>query len=464
MAFNWDGFGNSWSCNWDTENSCGKTESKGFYEAVNDDIVDRLPEDPFGMEIRSTFAAAITGWFQDFENDLWSDFCMFDMQDEKEKNIADQQHMFKDLNWVWNGTMSFQPEESVSGCYAFSSEDADKNIGDQSSFFKGVNWIWNNFEINKISVSDDVFNGSGIDNGLPNVGSSTNDESKGLEDCKGIICDASEGGDPSDALFFALGYLGVKDLLAVERVCRSLRDVVRSDALLWRSIHIEHSLSRRITNDALLKLTNRAQGALECLSLAGCIKITDDGLRCVFESNPKLTKLSLPECTGLSVEGILLNLKAFKSIGSPGIKHLKIGGCFGVTEEQFKELKSLLGVDNSIQLREQKPQFFRQGQLHFKCDDNRVIDIEVCPRCEKLKLVYDCPSESCRRTHHAAQLCRACFLCIARCFRCGCCFKHCDYEETFTLDLLCFNCLQHVFGNEERPEVIGTSYQFYFYG
>ncbi|XP_039016963.1 F-box protein SKIP14-like [Hibiscus syriacus] len=463
MALNWDGFGNSWSCNWDTEILCGITESKGFYEAVNDDIADRLPEDPFGMEIRSTFAAAVTGLFQDFENDLWSDFCMFGMKNDEEKKISDQQHMFKDLNWLWNGTMSFQPEEGVSS-YGFSSEEVDKTIGDQSSHFQGVNWVWNNLEINKISDSDDDFNGVGIDFGLAIGGSSTNDEGKGLEDCKGVFCDTLDGGDPSDSLFLALGYLGVKDLLAVERVCRSLRDAVRSDILLWRSIHIEHSLSRRITNDALLKLTNRAQGTLECLSLVGCINITDDGLKHVLESNPKLTKLSLPECTGLSFEGILLNLKAFKSIGSPGIKHLRIGGCFCVTEDQFKELKFLLGADNSIQSREQKPQFFRQGQLHFMCDDDRVIDIEICPRCEKLRLVYDCPSESCRKTHNTAQLCRACFLCIARCFHCGSCFKHCDYEETFTLDLLCFNCLKHILGSEENPEVIGTSYQFYLYG
>lgn len=451
MALNWDDFENSWSfwsCSWDTEISSGNTESKGFYEAVNDDIIDRLPEDPFGMEIRSTFAAAITGWFQDFENDLWSDFCMFGMEDYAEKQIVDQQQMFKGLNWVCNGTMSLKPDESISSFY-----------GDQSSFFKGVNWVCNNLEINETSNPD--FNGFEIDNGGSFV---TNDEVKGLKDSKEVICNDNGGGEPSDALFFALGYLGVKDLLVVERVCRSLRDAVRSDTLLWRNIHIEHSLSRRITNDALLKLTNRAKGSLEYLSLVGCVKITDHGLKCVLESNPKLTKLSVPECTGLSVEGILFNLKAFKSIGSPGIKHLKIGGCFSVTEEQFKEFKFLLGADNSIQLREQKPQFFRQGQLHFTCDDDRVIDIEICPRCDKLKLVYDCPSESCRTTHHAAQLCRACFLCIARCFRCGCCFKHCDYEETFTLDLLCFNCLKHIFGSEENSDVISTSYELYFYG
>lgn len=175
-------------------------------------------------------------------------------------------------------------------------------------------------------------------------------------------------------------------------------------------------------------------------------------------------QLSVPECTSLTVEGILCNLRAFRSDGSRGIKHLRIGGRFDVTEEQFKELKLLVGVDNSMQSREQKPRFFRQGKLHsMSDDDDRAIDIEVCPRCQKLKLVYDCSSDSCRRTHDSAQLCRACILCIARCICCGCCFKDCDYEETFNLDLLCFNCRKQNL-NRENTIFQETRYQFCVYG
>ena len=94
MTLNWDDFGNSWSfwsCNWDVEkphfSGSDKSESKSSSKAVNDDIVDRLPADPFGMEIRSTLTAAITGWIQDFENDLGSDFFVFGMQDGDEKRL-----------------------------------------------------------------------------------------------------------------------------------------------------------------------------------------------------------------------------------------------------------------------------------------------------------------------------------------------------------------------------------------
>ena len=96
----------------------------------------------------------------------------------------------------------------------------------------------------------------------------------------------------------------------------------------------------------------------------------------------------------LSVDCILLNLKAFKSAGTLGIKHLRISGLNGVTDQHFEELKLLLGVDNHKQLRTHKPRFYHGEQLYLSCDDDRAIDIEVCPRCPKVRLVYDSPSES----------------------------------------------------------------------
>lgn len=101
-----------------------------------------------------------------------------------------------------------------------------------------------------------------------------------------------EKGFPHDGLMLSLGYLGVQDLLSVEQACRSLHSAIQNDPLLWRCIHIDSPLSEKIDDDALLKLTQRAQGSLQCLSLAGCSGITDEGLRKVFESNPMLQKVS----------------------------------------------------------------------------------------------------------------------------------------------------------------------------
>ncbi|KAH9320840.1 hypothetical protein KI387_015479, partial [Taxus chinensis] len=97
-------------------------------------------------------------------------------------------------------------------------------------------------------------------------------------------------GLPHEAIFFTLAYLSPQDLLSVERVCKSLRAAVKNDELLWRHLHVEHPLSKKLTNDALLQLSARAQGHLQCLSLVECLRITDDGLKLVLDSNPNLTK------------------------------------------------------------------------------------------------------------------------------------------------------------------------------
>lgn len=130
------------------------------------------------------------------------------------------------------------------------------------------------------------------------------------------------------------------------------------------------------------------------------------------------------------------------SAGTPGIKHLRIGRQMGITDKQFEEFKCILGEDDSMQLRTPKPQFSGFGQLYPPCDDDRTFDIEICPKCQKPGLVYDCPRENCRAKDHAPQFCRGCTLCISRCFYCGCCLEDYDYVETFCLDVLCLDCLK----------------------
>ncbi|XP_031283290.1 F-box protein SKIP14-like [Pistacia vera] len=348
-------------------------------------------------------------------------------------------------------------ETDIGGLWGCESE---KHNGDQKSF-SGLNLVRfqqlkGNLQFDKISIPISSFSQIEIGNGVSygdNSGCSgnvnVNDGVVCNNEAKEVCFDCGGGGIPHDALFFALGCLGVKDLLSVERVCRSLRDAVRSDPLLWRSIHIYQPLSSKISDDALVKLTGRAVGTLQCLSLVNCCRITDIGLKRVLESNPGLKKLCVPDCLKLSIEGILSNLRAFMSSGTPGIKHLRIGRQMGITDKQFEEFKCLLGEDDNMQLRTRKPQFFGFGHLYPPCDDDRAFDIESCPKCQKLGLVYDCPRESCRAKDHASQVCRGCTLCIARCFYCGCCLEDCEYEETFCLDMLCVDCLKKLVEKSE---------------
>ncbi|KAH0984609.1 hypothetical protein GBA52_011786 [Prunus armeniaca] len=358
----------SWGFNLDLRNTHWGTELGGYCDHSADDIVDRLPVDPFGMGIRSTFTA-ITGWLQGFE--------------KEHESYGSGLHeafgggLLAGFNWAWNSAVMFQPE-----------------VCDLR--FDGISIPYDSFDEYGINDGGLVLDGN-VEEFLSFSGNldfcdgakELQVETKEIQGCS-IMHSNGEGSAPHDAMFYALSFLGVKDLLSVEKVCRSFRDSVRSDPLLWRSIVIDWPLNEIVTDDVLIKLTDRAQGTLQALTLVHCVHITDFGLQRVFDSNPKLTKITV------------------------------------------------------FSLEHQNHGFFHGGLSHLSCDDDCAIDIEACPRCQKLSLVYDCPAKSCQGKRHADQMCRACTLCIARCISCGCCLQDTDYEETFCLDLLCIVCLEKI--------------------
>ncbi|XP_022732874.1 F-box protein SKIP14-like [Durio zibethinus] len=423
---NGDGFSKSWHSNCEMDNcfDYGRDYSGdgcGSQESVSKDILDLLPSDPFGMDISTTFTA-ITGWLEDLEADYGCH-----MRDDVGTGDGSYQ-LFAGLNFIWNNAMRFQTfpgsmglecKGSVSGGFGGFSQaneggDVSGNAGGPAC----------NVEDVLCFSSDDMV--------------SVDQEYEEFQNCE--VCSEGGEGAPHEALILALGYLGVRDLFALEKVCTSLRSTVQNDPLLWQSIHIDQPLNEKLTDDILLQITIRAQGSLQCLSLVDCQRITDEGLKRVVENNPKLIKLSVPGCTRLTIEGILNSLKALKSIGTQGVKYLRVGGLYGVTQQHFEELKFLLGVDNKIQQIVHKLHFFQRGNVYISCEDDRAIDIEMCPRCQNMRLVYDCPAEGCQQKEHAAQLCRACILCVARCFQCGRCINDSEYEETFCLEKLCSDC------------------------
>lgn len=257
--------------NWDLDEphyrGGGLKFSGGGEDVSGDDILDRLPADPFGMEIRSTLTAAITGLIQDLDKDFTFDF--YGLGKPVAKGSSGVQPLFKGLNCVWNGTIWFQHErkggflsdEPTTPCAHFNELGVVSGLA---------------------STSTCSYNDAGDDENKP----------LGLEDYGFVSSDDEQGGGaPHDALFFALGYLGVKDLINVEKVCKSFRDSVRGDPLLWRSIYIDQPLNMRITDDALVKLAARAEGTLQCLNLVDCRRITDAGLKRVLESNPTIVKV-----------------------------------------------------------------------------------------------------------------------------------------------------------------------------
>uniref|UniRef100_A0A0E0AVK2 F-box domain-containing protein n=1 Tax=Oryza glumipatula TaxID=40148 RepID=A0A0E0AVK2_9ORYZ len=213
---------------------------------------------------------------------------------------------------------------------------------------------------------------------------------------------ASPGGEPHAALLLSLAYLPLRELLSCAGACRRLRDAVAGDPLLWRRVAVAAPpLARRLTDEALLALTGRAGGTLRSLRLLGCTRVSDAGLLRVVERNPGITELYMPRCTGLTAEGV--------------VKIVQV-------------LYECNGNLNRI-------------RLHvLNTNYERRIDVDVCPMCTNVRLVFDCTRDGCRRKDSRAQ-CRGCFFCVARCETCGGCI---DLEELSETELACsdFLCME----------------------
>lgn len=140
---------------------------------------------------------------------------------------------------------------------------------------------------------------------------------------------------------------------------------------------------------------------------------------------------------------MLNNLKAFKSsTETSGIKHIRTGGFYGITLDHYEQLKNLLGIEKS----DYSPHYYHRANFCYLPYDNddRAIDVGVCPRCQNLRLVYDCPAASCQPKDRCPDLCKACIICIPRCAECGRCVHNSEYEETFSLEYLCSECLKQL--------------------
>ncbi|GAB2297783.1 hypothetical protein Dimus_031870 [Dionaea muscipula] len=389
-------------------NVCGDDS----HESVYRDIIDLLPADPFGMGISSSFTA-ITEFIGNLEFGTYKSA-------DSDMTTADCT-LFEELKMILDQAMAFQafPENSDEVTVAGRTEEHFRED------------FWSSFcygDFGPVNSMEQIHFGSGTSR----LGQSHNLLQK-------ISADVDVGG-PHPALAFALAYLGVHDLLCMEMVCRSLRYSVKNDPLLWKSIHIDQPLNDRITDDVLLQLTIRAQGNLQCLSLIDCKKISDDGLKQVLNNNLRLTKLCVSGCTKLSIDGVVNSLRAFNSVATIGIKHLRVGGLYNVKHNHFEEFKSLLGIAHLKPASGNKQHFYHRGNTYISFDDDRALDIEMCPRCQTFRLVYDCPLKSCKGKNHESQICRACTLCIPRCVECGRCIFDDEYEELFSLDFLCLLC------------------------
>lgn len=282
----------NWCSSFD-KGDCFDYGRKNTGDSSSVDILDVLPSDPFGMDINNTFTA-ITGWLEDLDynnqygrgrDDIW---------------IGDGNHqqLFAGLSFIWNNAMQFQ-----SSGYNYGSESL---YGFGGAFDGSLFSAWKFPESRGVNNGfGGAFDGDGSCHGAF-ISASSVDEVLSLEDARnaGEVVGSSDrcnnGEDNANvhpAFGFSLYHLGVKDLLSVSMVCKSLHTTVCDDSLLWKHIHICQPLNEKITEESLLHLTKRAQGTMQCLRLVDCCRITDDCLKRVLECNPQVVKVSFSSFT-----------------------------------------------------------------------------------------------------------------------------------------------------------------------
>ncbi|XP_023917917.1 F-box protein SKIP28 [Quercus suber] len=249
-----------------------------------------------------------------------------------------------------------------------------------------------------------------------------------------------EPGPPHESLFLVLAYLPLFELLAMSEVCMSLRDAVHNDVLLWLNIIVERPLSSRLSDGILMKITSKASGRLKTLVLINCEKITDDGLQPVIRKNPHINKLFLPECTGLTPEGVIRAVKTL-SENHHGLESLRIHGIYNIKKDHLDTIRSYfqMKLPQQEHQRQQPILFHHRNSPKFRNEESNPmidIDVDICPKCNNVSMVYDCPRETCKK-----KSCKACNLCIPRCEECGeCIIESEELEATACGDNLCSNC------------------------
>ncbi|CAI9096745.1 OLC1v1032955C1 [Oldenlandia corymbosa var. corymbosa] len=258
-----------------------------------------------------------------------------------------------------------------------------------------------------------------------------------------IASPIQESGDgfPHEALFLALSYLPVYELLVLNQVCRSFREALKNDILPWLNIVVGKPLNKRLNDDHLFNLTSKAQGRLHTLALLNCSRITDDGLLKVIAANPLITQLWLPGCTSLNPSGVIEAVKLLRR-DNHRLKCLKIRGIYNIKKEDLEILHQLIDDENLPMQKEEMNLYHNYNDLSPFQQSGPAIDVDVCPRCDEVRGVFDCPRDSCRtmKQHQKVMECRGCKLCILRCEECGICIKEDDLVEVACADVLCLDC------------------------
>lgn len=126
------------------------------------------------------------------------------------------------------------------------------------------------------------------------------------------------------------------------------------------------------------------------------------------------------------------------------LKSLKVSGVYGIRKEDLETLHNLINHNQTQQKRDKILYHkYKKFSTLKVIETNRSIDVDICPLCNEVRTVFDCPRVLCEKQQQQQEVgeCRGCDSCILRCTECGICIKGIqELEEVSCADTLCLEC------------------------
>ncbi|CAG7872959.1 unnamed protein product [Brassica rapa] len=154
----------------------------------------------------------------------------------------------------------------------------------------------------------------------------------------------------------------------------------------------------------------------EFISLSGVSPVLRNSNR---DETVLWTKSIVTGCTELVPEGIIACVETLMK-NNHKLETLNINGVPGFTKDHLSSLSTYLPQEGAI-------------------------DLEVCPKCDQVRMIPPCSRESCKREGRNERECRGCWYCVPRCMECAVCLgPDTDQIEEVACggDVVCLPCCQ----------------------
>ena len=105
-------------------------------------------------------------------------------------------------------------------------------------------------------------------------------------------------------------------------------------------------------------------------------------------------QLYIPGCTYLTADGVVSVVRRLTERKGK-LKRLRLRGLCNISSDHLDSLNFYLGINDHPQC--SKPSVYNHWKsLPLNDNDDRPIDVDICPKCKNARLVFDCTRENCR--------------------------------------------------------------------